>query len=93
MEEPGTLRDEGRESTDPGLRGPRRGRQALSPARCAGAGPARQRKAGCRQQPAEFHACYDQHCDLPLHVSCGQGLRAGVPQRSRIDGAEHAAAV
>jgi len=46
-----------------------------------------------RQELAEFHAYYDQHCYLPLYVFCGQSLLACVLRRSRIDGAKHAAAV
>lgn len=46
-----------------------------------------------RQELAEFHAYYDQHCYLPLYVFCGQSLLACVLRRSRIDGAKNAAAV
>jgi hypothetical protein len=46
-----------------------------------------------RQELAEFHAYYDQHCYLPLYVFCGQHLLACVLRRSRIDGAKNAAAV
>ena len=46
-----------------------------------------------RQELAEFHAYYDQHCYLPLYVFCGQAMLACVLRRSRIDGAKHAAAV
>jgi hypothetical protein len=46
-----------------------------------------------RQERAEFHAYYDQHCYLPLYVFCGQSLLACVLRRSRIDGAKNAAAV
>jgi len=46
-----------------------------------------------RQEQAEFHAYYDQHCYLPLYVFCGQSLLACVLRRSRIDGAKNAAAV
>jgi hypothetical protein len=46
-----------------------------------------------RQELAEFHAYYDQHCYLPLYVFCGQAMLACVLRRSRIDGARHAAAV
>ena len=46
-----------------------------------------------RQELAEFHAYYDQHCYLPLYMFCGQSLLACVLRRSRIDGAKNAAAV
>ena len=46
-----------------------------------------------RQELAEFHAYYDQHCYLPLYVFCGQSLLACVLRRSRIDAAKNAAAV
>jgi hypothetical protein len=46
-----------------------------------------------RQELAEFHAYYDQHCYLPLYVFCGQAMLACVLRRSRIDGAKNAAAV
>jgi len=46
-----------------------------------------------RQELAEFHAYYDEHCYLPLYVFCGQSLLACVLRRSRIDGAKNAAAV
>ncbi len=45
-----------------------------------------------RQELAEFHAYYDEHCYLPLYVFCGQAMLACVLRRSRIDGAKNAAA-
>jgi hypothetical protein len=46
-----------------------------------------------RQELAEFHGYYDQHCYLPLYVFCGRSLLACVLRRSRIDAAKNAAAV
>lgn len=45
------------------------------------------------QEHTEFHAYYDHYCHLPLYVYCGKALLTCVPRRSRIDGAQHAAAV
>jgi hypothetical protein len=45
------------------------------------------------QEAGQFHAYYDHHCYLPLYVFCGKSLLACVLRPSRIDGAQHAAAV
>jgi len=45
------------------------------------------------QEQAEFHAHYDHYCYLPLYVFAGRAMLACVLRRSRIDGANHAAAV
>jgi hypothetical protein len=45
------------------------------------------------QELAEFHGYYDHYCYLPLYVFCGQAMLSCVLRRSRIDGAQHAAAV
>lgn len=45
------------------------------------------------QEQREFHAYYDHYCYLPLYVYAGQAMLACVLRRSRIDGAQHAAAV
>jgi hypothetical protein len=45
------------------------------------------------QEGAQFHAYYDHYCYLPLYVFAGNALLACVLRQSRIDGAEHAAAV
>jgi hypothetical protein len=45
------------------------------------------------QEQREFHAYYDHYCYLPLYVYRGKAMLACVLRRSRIDGAQHAAAV
>lgn len=45
------------------------------------------------QELSQFHGYYDRYCYLPLYVFCGQAMLACVLRRSRIDGAQHAAAV
>lgn len=45
------------------------------------------------QEAGQFHAYYDHHCYLPLYVFCGKALLACILRPSRIDGAQHAAAV
>ena len=45
------------------------------------------------QEMAEFNAYYDHYCYLPLYVFCGKAMLACVLRNSRIDGAQHAAAV
>ncbi len=45
------------------------------------------------QERGQFHGYYDHYCYLPLYVFCGQSMLACVLRPSRIDGAQHAAAV
>lgn len=45
------------------------------------------------QEWAEFHGYYDHYCYLPLYVFCGQAMLCCLLRPSRIDGAQHAAAV
>ncbi len=45
------------------------------------------------QELSQFHAFYDYHCDLPLHVFCGQAMSACYLRPSKIDGAQRAAAL
>lgn len=45
------------------------------------------------QELSQFHGYYDHYCYLPLYVFCGQAMLACVLRPSRIDGAQHAAAV
>lgn len=45
------------------------------------------------QEWAEFHGYYDHYCYLPLYVFCGRALLCCLLRPSRIDGAQHAAAV
>jgi len=45
------------------------------------------------QELTQFHGYYDHYCYLPLYVFCGQAMLACVLRPSRIDGAQHAAAV
>jgi Transposase DDE domain group 1 len=45
------------------------------------------------QELAQFHGFYDHYCYLPLYVFCGQAMLACLLRPSRIDGAQHAAAV
>lgn len=45
------------------------------------------------QELAEFHGYYGSYCYLPLYVFCGKAMLACLLRRSRIDGAQHVAAV
>lgn len=45
------------------------------------------------QELTQFHGYYDHYCYLPLYVFCGQALLTCLLRPSRIDGAQHAAAV
>lgn len=45
------------------------------------------------QELTQFYGYYDHYCYLPLYVFCGQALLACRLRSSRIDGAQHAAAV
>lgn len=45
------------------------------------------------QELAEFHGYYDHYCYLALYVFRGKAMLTCVLRRSRIDGAQHAAAV
>jgi hypothetical protein len=46
-----------------------------------------------QQEQRFFHGYYDNYCYLPLYVFCGQQLLCAVLRPSRIDGAQHAAAI
>ena len=46
-----------------------------------------------RQEDRFFHGYYDSYCYLPLYVFCGEQLLAAYLRPSKIDGAQHAAAV
>ncbi len=46
-----------------------------------------------QQEGRFFHGCYDSYCYLPLYVFCGQSLLCADLRPSRIDGAQHAAAI
>ena len=46
-----------------------------------------------QQEGRFFHGYYDCYCYLPLYVFCGQQLLCAYLRPSRIDGAEHAAAI
>lgn len=45
------------------------------------------------QEDRFFHGYYDSYCYLPLYVFCGEQLLAAYLRPSKIDGAQHAAAV
>lgn len=45
------------------------------------------------QELAQFHGYYDHYCYLPLYVFAGTAMLACLLRPSRIDGAQHAAAV
>jgi Transposase DDE domain group 1 len=45
------------------------------------------------QEDRFFHGYYDSYCYLPLYVFCGEQLLASYLRPSKIDGAQHAAAV
>jgi Transposase DDE domain group 1 len=46
-----------------------------------------------RQEDRFFHGYYDSYCYLPLYVFCGEQLLCAYLRPSKIDGAQHAAAV
>lgn len=46
-----------------------------------------------QQEGRFFHGYYDSYCYLPLYVFCGQQLLCAYLRPSRIDGAQHAAAI
>ena len=46
-----------------------------------------------QQEGRFFHGYYDAYCYLPLYVFCGQQLLCAYLRPSRIDGAQHAAAI
>ncbi len=46
-----------------------------------------------QQEGRFFHGYYDEYCYLPLYVFCGQQLLCAYLRPSRIDGAQHAAAI
>jgi hypothetical protein len=46
-----------------------------------------------QQEQRFFHGYYDHYCYLPLYVFCGQQLLCAYLRPSRIDGAQHAAAI
>lgn len=46
-----------------------------------------------QQESRFFHGYYDSYCYLPLHVFCGQQLLCCYLRPSRIDGAQHSAAI
>lgn len=46
-----------------------------------------------QQEGRFFHGYYDCYCYLPLYVFCGQQLLCAYLRPSRIDGAQHAAAI
>ena len=46
-----------------------------------------------QQEGRFFHGYYDNYCYLPLYVFCGQQLLCAYLRPSRIDGAQHAAAI
>ena len=46
-----------------------------------------------KQEDRFFHGYYDSYCYLPLYVFCGQQLLCAYLRPSRIDGAQHAAAI
>ena len=46
-----------------------------------------------RQEDRFFHGYYDSYCYLPLYVFCGEQLLCAYLCPSKIDGAQHAAAV
>ena len=46
-----------------------------------------------QQEARFFHGYYDSYCYLPLYVFCGQQLLCAYLRPSRIDGAQHAAAI
>ena len=46
-----------------------------------------------QQEGKFFHGYYDSYCYLPLYVFCGQQLLCAYLRPSRIDGAEHSAAI
>ena len=45
------------------------------------------------QEQTQFHGYYDHYCYLPLYVFAGKAMLACLLRPSRLDGAEHAAAV
>ena len=46
-----------------------------------------------QQESRFFHGYYDSYCYLPLYVFCGQQLLCCYLRPSRIDGAQHSAAI
>jgi Transposase DDE domain group 1 len=46
-----------------------------------------------QQEQRFFHGYYDNYCYLPLYVFCGQQLLCAYLRPSRIDGAQHSAAI
>jgi hypothetical protein len=46
-----------------------------------------------QQEQRFFHGYYDNYCYLPLYVFCGQQLLCAYLRPSRIDGAQHTAAI
>lgn len=46
-----------------------------------------------QQEARFFHGYYDSYCYLPLYVFCGQQLLCCYLRPSRIDGAQHSAAI
>lgn len=46
-----------------------------------------------QQEQRFFHGYYDSYCYLPLYVFCGQQLLCAYLRPSRIDAAQHAAAI
>ena len=46
-----------------------------------------------QQEARFFHGYYDSYCYLPLYVFCGQQLLCAYLRPSRVDGAQHAAAI
>ena len=46
-----------------------------------------------QQEGRFFHGYYDSYCYLPLYVFCGQQLLCAYLRPSRIDGAQHTAAI
>ena len=46
-----------------------------------------------QQEQRFFHGYYDNYCYLPLYVFCGQQLLCAHLRPSRIDGAQHTAAI
>ena len=46
-----------------------------------------------QQEGRFFHGYYDAYCYLPLYVFCGQQLLCAYLRPSRIDGAQHSAAI